>query len=48
MQGVKEKQCRNDKCLHRKQITSKQALHRKYQAIDFVSCPKCIEGVKET
>lgn len=35
------KECRNEKCLHRKQLASKQALARKYAAIDFVSCPKC-------
>ena len=48
MQGKEGRQCRNDKCLHRKQITSKQALMRKYAAIDFVACSKCVNDVSQT
>lgn len=38
------KECRNEKCLHRKQISSKAALARKYAAMDLVSCQKCPEN----
>lgn len=41
---AEKKECRNEKCLHRKQVTSKQALARKYAAIEFIQCPKCIQS----